>query len=214
MFSVTWNSVNNKNLLPDLGPGQCGLDVVGDINFPGLFIAFDSSYVYFRLRLNCDPRKNNPPDILDEKVWGVIIKNAAFDPLFSARVNGKNNSQQVEVYVANSSDPFVSLQCDPVPIDYGPTGNVEIDPADSSFDSTPDFFLDFKVSLSCFPENFFKNDLVYCAFTSDDANNINKEIPPPYPRFNPDLCGGIILPPGEVTPPRGIKINKDNIISI
>lgn len=211
MFDVIWIPVNTNNLTADLGPGQCGLDIVGDSIYPGVYAVFDSSYVYFRLRLNCDPRKNNPPDILAEKIWGVLIKDVT-GPLYTIRVNGKNNSQQVEVYTATSSDPFYTIQCSS-PIVYGDSGNAQINPAGTTFDSTDDYFLDFRASISCFPPNFFKNALAYCGLTSDDAQNINKEIPPPYPKNNPDLCGGIMLLPEEV-PPRGINFINATIISL
>lgn len=191
MFNVTWIPINTNTLTADLGPGQCGIDIVGSSSFPALFGAIDSNFIYFRMRLNCDPRMQNRNE-LQNMVWGILIKNAATGtPQFTARVNAKNDNA-VQVFTADNNDPFIALQCQQT-IDLGQLGNVEVEPADSNFDSTQDFFLDFKVPLSCFPNGFFNESHIFCGFTSDNDQNINKEVPPPYTignRNNPALCGG------------------------
>lgn len=196
MFNVTWLPINTNTLTADLGPGQCGIDIVGNSSFPALFSALDNNFIYFRMRLNCDPRMQNKNE-LENKVWGILIKNAFNgNPQFTARVNAKNDNA-IQVFTADSNDPFITLQCQQA-IDLSSSGNVEVDPANSNFDSTEDFFLDFKVPLSCFPNGFFNENHIFCGFTSDDDQNINKEVPPPYihgNQNNPALCGGSTPPP-------------------
>lgn len=204
-INVIWTPKNNNILLPDLGPGQCGIDIVGDNLNPALFIGFDPAdalNVYFRIRLNCDPRTNNLA-ALQNFVWGVVIKDLNGVPQFTARVNAKNNVNAVEVFIANLTNPFAAPSCTAQPIVFGDNGNVEVVTAGSNFDDTPDFFLEFKALLSCFPSGFFNVDHIYCAFTSDDSNSITKEIPPPYPAQggrtpNINLCGGL-APVSRVT---------------
>lgn len=194
MFNVTWIPVNTNNIpAGDINP--CGEDIVGSPSFPGLFFSTDSNFVYFRIRLNCDPRKPNSAD-LENAVWGVVIKDAAGNVLFTARVNAKNDptSNAVQVYTADNTNPFITQVCSN-PIVLGVGGNVEVDMADSNFDNTPDFFLDFKIPLTCFPTGFFNTARIYCGFTSEDRNNINKETPPPY-GDNATLCGQTpVVPP-------------------
>ncbi|MEW9097007.1 MAG: hypothetical protein AB2417_18175 [Clostridiaceae bacterium] len=191
MFNVTWIPINNNTLTDDVNP--CGVDIVGNGTFPALFNGFDSQFVYFRMRLNCDPRKQNSSE-LENSVWGVLIKDSSGTPLFTVRVNAKNDpgSNAVQVYTADNNNPFLVQQCSE-PIVYGDLGNVEINTSDSSLHSPQNFFLDFRAPLSCFPDDFFQQSLIYCGFTSENRNNINKEVPPPYThgnKNNPDLCGG------------------------
>ncbi|GAA0727171.1 hypothetical protein GCM10008905_24460 [Clostridium malenominatum] len=201
MFNVTWIPINNNVLTDDLGQGQCGIDIVGDNTHPALFIGRDSQFVYFRMRVNCDPRMNNKPD-LENRVWGVLIKDTLGTPLFTVRVNAKNDpdSNAVQVYTADNANPFLVQKCSNT-IAYGDSGNVQINIADSSLFSFQDYFLDFRVPLSCFSPNFFDGQLIYCGFTSDDAQNINKEVPPPYTHGNTNnsaLCGATPPPQPRV----------------
>lgn len=199
MFSVVWLPINTNTLTADLGPGQCGIDIVGDSSFPALFSALDNNFIYFRIRLNCDPRMKNSNQ-LQNMVWGILIKNASTgSPQFTARVNAKNDNA-VQVFTADNTNPFVTLQCTQA-INLDPLGNVEVEPADSDFDATQDFFLDFRVPLSCFPNGFFNVNHIFCGFTSDNDQNINKEVPPPYTignKNNPALCGGSVPPPKQL----------------
>ncbi len=135
-----------------------------------------------------------------------MIKDTSFNPQYTVRVNPKNNNEKVQVYTANNTSPFVTLSCEQ-PIVYDDLGNVEVIEVqdNSEFSSNLDYFLDFKVPLTCFPSNFFTQSHIFCGFTSTDDVGINKEIPPPYgqgnpPINNPALCGGTpaVLPMIEV----------------
>lgn len=202
MFSVTWMPVNTNNLGPDLGPGQCEVDIVGNSTFPALYSSVENNFVYFRMRLNCNPIKNGK---LQNRVWGFVIKDTGGNPIYTVRVNGSGNTDKVQVYTADDTDPFIALQCEQ-DIVFG--GNVVVNLADSNFDSNPDYFLDFKVprNSTCFPIDPFDDDLIYCGFTSENPNNINKEVPPPYESGganNPNLCGE-----SEPPPVMKVKITK------
>jgi len=206
MFNVTWIPINSNVLTDNLGPGQCHVDIVGNPTFPALFIGFDDTYVYFRMRVNCDPRQNKNKPELQNSIWGILIKGTSGTPLYTVRVNAKNdpNSNAVQVYNADANDPFIEPVICSNTIVYGDAGNVQINPADSSLFDAQDYFVDFRTPLSCFPDNFFEGELIYCGFTSEDRNNINKEIPPPYSNDTPNLCGGEVKPP-----PVSITITKD-----
>jgi hypothetical protein len=200
MFSnVVWTAKNTNTLIADLGPGQCHVDVIGNANDPALEVGKDPgdpNYIYFRIRLVCDPRTSAIE--LRNSVWGVVIKDLNGTPLYTVRVNSKPNERLVEVYTANTTNPFVAKPagCPGEVIVIGDLGNVQII-ADGS-----NFYLEFKAPIACFsPSGFFNdiNNYIYCAFTSENDNNINKEIPPPYPphgdvRTNNDLCGGQVIP--------------------
>lgn len=201
MFNITWIPINNNILTDDVNP--CGVDIVGNNTFPALFAGFDNEFVYFRMRLNCDPRKPNSSE-LENSVWGVVIKVTVDNPIATVRVNAKNDpgSNAVQLYTANDTEPFLVQLCSN-PIVYGDLGNVQINTADSSLHSSQDFFLDFRIPLSCFEGgiDFFNQPLIYCGFTSENTNNINKEVPPPYThgnQNNPALCGGTPPPQPKV----------------
>lgn len=198
MFNVNWQIINNKPLQRFPGNGRCGIDIVGNQNFPGLFTARDNEFVYFRMRLRCNPL-DNQGDELENSVWGILIKNAQGNPLFTVRVNGKKGANEppvaVQVYVANANNPFVGMPVCTSPLVLGT--NVIVSAADSNLFGSQNYFLDFKIPLSCFPENFFNQSLIYCGFTSRNSNNINQETPQPYGNTDPNLCGDAIRPPVE-----------------
>jgi hypothetical protein len=216
MFSdLTWTPINTNTLTAD--QPSCWLDIVGGtvglINYPALFIAFDDSNLYFRMRLDCTPIDPEEPTVklFKNNIWGVLIKDTALNTQYTARVNSKQNDEAIEVYTASATDPFILLACSE-DIVYGNAGNVQVIPTNdsSNFNGNTDYFLDFKVSLDCFPEGFFQSNHVYCGFTSATDQGINKEIPPPYgpgnpPQNNPNLCSGIptVDVTKDVTPKTG-----------
>ncbi|WP_097028141.1 hypothetical protein [Clostridium peptidivorans] len=197
---MAFQPINTNTLLAgDVSP--CSVDIVGNNANPALFMDINNEFVFFRMRLNCDPRANNDPTKLDNFAWGILIKDLAGIPLFSIRVNASGNVNKVQVFEAefsdDSKDAFVGSPICQQNIQLGT--NVFVSLAGSNFGGDPDFFLDFRVPLSCFPDNFFNDQHIFCGFTSTNGNNINKELPPPYTKpgnsNNPALCGG--APPSE-----------------
>ena len=191
MFNVNWEPINTNNLTIVQNP--CYLDIVGSNSLPAMFIGFNENYVYFRLRIDCNPVDvdGNENKLFTNNVWGVIIKDTTGIPLYAVRVNTKQNDETVQVYLIDiDKGPFSGVPCE-ADIVYGDTGNVQVNlaPPPSNFNSTQDYFLDFKVALSCFQENFFDRDLIYCGFTSASDQVINKETPPPYGDMY-ELCEG------------------------
>lgn len=88
----------------------CSVDVVGDATHPALEFGFSPTHIAFRLRLNGDPRKNNPPTAIDEFRWGVEIKDVNGNLLFTVEVDGKNNRN----FVAIRDSSFTAIFTEPI----------------------------------------------------------------------------------------------------
>lgn len=198
IFAAAFNNVN-----------PCSVDVVGDALNPALSFGFSATNIAFRLRLNGDPQRNNPPPPLDEFRWGVEIKDVNGNLLFTVEVDGKNNKNFVAIRDSN----FNPIYTEPITIgtNVAVTQVAGIASCDGHQPPDPDFFLDFQVPLDKFIINGVLFDLTkeivqFCFYTStsDNDNNINKENP-----NEPDgisKCGPFINVP---TPPltRGVEFS-------
>ncbi|MBN2359160.1 MAG: thrombospondin type 3 repeat-containing protein [Deltaproteobacteria bacterium] len=120
-------------------------DIIGDATYPAAYIYRDPTYLYFRLRLNDDPRHN----ATDFKPfgWGVEFDtdNDLDDYEFLALVDGisevvalQQNTDQGTVG-APSDSAEVTIQTYPV------STYTRVMVADSSFQATPDYFLDWAI---------------------------------------------------------------------
>ncbi|TCM97580.1 carboxypeptidase family protein [Paenibacillus sp. BK033] len=88
------NNINVVDPIRDVNPDET--DIVGDAQFPAAYYAYDGTNVYFRMRLNADPRfKNN----FSNFAWGVLFDTdnnpATYE--WELVVNGLENEVQLIV---------------------------------------------------------------------------------------------------------------------
>ena len=55
---------------PDSDYTQCHLDIVGDSTHPAVMIYNDGDYIYYRIRLDCDPRQSG---YMKANTWGLLV---------------------------------------------------------------------------------------------------------------------------------------------
>ncbi|WP_404354763.1 carboxypeptidase regulatory-like domain-containing protein [Cytobacillus firmus] len=178
--------VNGTPLFDVLGDeSPVSTDIVGNSTFPAGFFAYDGTNVYFRLRLNGDPR-NSQLTGFRNFAWGVLINTSGvpgtYDWLFN--VDGLNN----RVSLIQNTVKLVNSWNDPAEGTGGGNPNfsqnitnfdyARVMPADSSIGGDQDFFLDWFLPASTVfsllgitASSFIR--AVY--FTSANANNYNKD---------------------------------------
>lgn len=179
-ISITVNGVTQTvfDVLGDESPSST--DIVGNATFPAAYFAYDGANVYFRLRLNTDPRTNQLSGFRNFS-WGVLIRTTSppgfYDYMFN--VNGLNstvNIWQNTAQIFNSwNDPAEVL------VVSQPISNfnfARVLPANSSFGGDPDFFLDWFLPASTFFGALGitpTTQLSTIFYSSANANNYNKD---------------------------------------
>lgn len=160
-------------------------DIVGNSTFPAGFFAYDGTNVYFRLRLNGDPR-NNQLTGLRNFSWGVLINTTGvagtYDWLFN--VDGLNN----RVSLIQNTVKLVNSWNDPAEGTGGGNPNfaqqitnfdfARVSPADSSIGGNQDFFLDWFLPASTvfsFLGINASSAIRAVYFSSANSNNYNKD---------------------------------------
>lgn len=160
-------------------------DIVGNSTFPAAYVAYDGENVYFRIRLNADPR-NNALTSFRNFAWGVLINTTGtagtYDWLFN--VDGLNN----RVSLIRNTVKLVNSWNDPAEGTGGGNPNyaqpitnfdfARVTPADSNFGGNPDFFIDWFLPASVvfsFLGIDSSSQIRIVDFTSANANNYNKD---------------------------------------
>ncbi|MGG4167943.1 carboxypeptidase regulatory-like domain-containing protein [Rossellomorea vietnamensis] len=160
-------------------------DIVGNSTFPAGFFAYDGTNVYFRLRLNGDPR-NNQLTGFRNFAWGVLINTTGvagtYDWLFN--IDGLNN----RVSLIQNTVKLVNSWNDPAEGTGGGNPNfaqpitnfdyARVTPADSSIGGDQDFFLDWFLPASTvfsFLGINASSSIRAVYFSSANANNYNKD---------------------------------------
>ncbi len=166
--------------------GQSSRELVGDSNNAAVFIATDGVDFFVRMRLDEDPTGSGA-NLVQSFGWGLLIDtdNNLLDYEYIIMVDGSGNPDRVlfsentvKTGLGNPSDsaetPIISLPLDLVPPDH----NVVIQAAGTSFNSTPDFFLDFSLPLSAFvgTDIDLRTSLRFIAGTSNSGNAISVDI--------------------------------------
>jgi len=182
----------------------CWVDIIGfagvgneatDHQLP--IVAPDSDFIYFRMRLNGNPLTGISMNPIENAVWGVEIRDLCNEIIFVARMNGIGNTDKLQILIPNGMAGTVIYEEDIILSDPDPDEiNVEITEANTDTacpDDLDDYFLDFKLPRDEFKQNgdifdFDTETYKFCYFTSQNANNINKEQP---------LCGPFINPPDD-----------------
>ncbi|MBW3113649.1 carboxypeptidase regulatory-like domain-containing protein [Bacillus sp. MCCB 382] len=171
------------DVLGDESPAST--DIVGNSTFPAGFFAYDGTNIYFRLRLNGDPR-NNQLTGFRNFAWGVLINTTGvagtYDWLFN--VDGLNN----RVSLIQNTVKLVNSWNDPAEGTGGGNPNfaqpitnfdfARVTPADSSIGGDQDFFLDWFLPASTvfsFLGINASSAIRAIYFSSANANNYNKD---------------------------------------
>ncbi|MCM2605594.1 carboxypeptidase regulatory-like domain-containing protein [Rossellomorea marisflavi] len=161
-------------------------DIVGNSTFPAGFFAYDGTNVYFRIRLDGDPRNTQLTGFRNFS-WGVLINTTGvagtYNWLFN--VDGLNNRvsliQNTIVQVNSWTDQAEGTNGSGAPNVSRPITNFDfarVSPADSSIGGTQDFFLDWYLPANVFFSTLgiTETSLIrIVSFTSANANNYNKD---------------------------------------
>lgn len=160
-----------------------GRDIVGSNGAAALAVMSDGVNIYFRMRLDSDPRN---AAVLRPYAWGVLIDTddnlAAYE--YSVIVDATSTAQ---IVVARNTTPGTTG--DPtdlsdtvltnIAVDLTASGNVNISAAgDSSFSGNTDYFLDFAVALNVLlPNGLTLNDsLRFVAGVSTSGRALTTDI--------------------------------------
>ena len=120
---------------------------------PTAYLFNDGTYIYFRLRLNADPRQGGG---LSPFGWGLLIdtNGVLTDYEWLIMVNGINNPDQIEIdrnviqgAIDSPSDKAEVVGWSETAVD---NLNYRVTVADSTFLSNPDYFLDFRFPYTTF----------------------------------------------------------------
>ncbi|MEW4288285.1 carboxypeptidase regulatory-like domain-containing protein [Rossellomorea marisflavi] len=161
-------------------------DIVGNSTFPAGFFAYDGTNVYFRIRLDGDPRNTQLTGFRNFS-WGVLINTTGvagtYNWLFN--VDGLNNRvglvRNTVVQVNSWTDQAEGTNGNGAPNVSRPITNFDfarVSPANSSLGGTQDFFLDWFLPASVFFSTLGITDmseLRIVSFTSANSNNYNKD---------------------------------------
>ncbi len=163
-------------------------EIVGDAANPALYIASDGTSFFFRVRLDSDPQST--PGNLGPFGWGILIDTdgnyGKYD--FSLMVSGKNNEENIQFWrndapiVGGDPSDSADVLLNAYPNVFSGAGlNVRVVPATSTFNSSPDVFLDIAIPLADFfgvnNANFSPTTkLTFWVGASSNANNIQTDL--------------------------------------
>ncbi|WWB87080.1 carboxypeptidase regulatory-like domain-containing protein [Priestia aryabhattai] len=163
-------------------------DIVGNTQFPAAFAAYDGTTIFFRIRLNADPR-NSKNTGFSNFSWGVLINTSGNPGVYDwlANVNGLDNTINLiknTTRVFNSwNDPAEGTDGSGTPTFSRPIVNFDVSRVTltndgSNFGGDADYFIDFQFPAA----DFFRvlgispsSPLQFIIFSSANANNYNKD---------------------------------------
>ncbi|MEY9091683.1 carboxypeptidase regulatory-like domain-containing protein [Paenibacillus sp. RC84] len=183
-FPVTLNGVPVGDPVSDVSPAST--DIVGNAQFPAAYVSYDTIYVYFRLRLNGDPRAKTG---FDNFAWGVLFNTdnnpATYEWVLA--VNGQNASIDLienKIKVPNTfNDPAEGIDGKGTPAYTRPIINFDlarVKPTGdgSRFGGNENYFLDFFIPASVLFGALgitSQTPLQFIFFSSANNNNFNKD---------------------------------------
>lgn len=170
----------------DESPGSA--DIVGDATFPAVFLAYDGTTLYFRMRVNEDPR-NSQKTGFQNFAWGYLINTNGVAGTYQwmLGVQGLRNRIaliQNTIVQANSwNDPAEGTDGNGTPNWQSPiinfdTARVRLTGDGSNFGGTPDYFIDLVMPAAAFLSTLSINTLTslrFIPFSSANDNNYNKD---------------------------------------
>ncbi|SFE27343.1 Carboxypeptidase regulatory-like domain-containing protein [Paenibacillus catalpae] len=204
---LTQNNVTVIDPVRDVDPDE--VDIVGNAQFPAAYYAYDGTNVYFRMRLNTDPRfKNNFRNF----AWGVLF-NTDNNPAtyeWELVVNGKENEVQL---IANTVKlpNIVTDQAEGTDGNGNPNYrdiicNFDIaraQPTDdgSQLGSDTNYFIDFFVPASTLFSLLGiteQSALQFLFFTATNNNNFNKDFIGTGQTLSTLFCDPVTIAGGDV----------------
>ncbi|MDQ0115006.1 carboxypeptidase regulatory-like domain-containing protein [Paenibacillus harenae] len=168
----------------DVSPDET--DIVGNSSFPAAYYAYDGTNVYFRMRLNADPRFRNG---FHNFAWGVLFDTDGVASTYewSLTVNGLDNTLELvrnTVTIPNSfNDQAEGIDGRGTPsfsvpiINFGVARAKQVEDG-SVFGGTDDYFIEFFVpaaTLFSLLDITADSSLRFLFFTATNANNFNKD---------------------------------------
>ncbi|WP_342045359.1 carboxypeptidase regulatory-like domain-containing protein, partial [Bacillus sp. OTU530] len=172
------------DIVGDESPGST--DLVGNASFLSFYYAYDGTNVYFRLRLNEDPR-NNAKTAFQNFAWGALFNTNGVAGTYQwlLAVNGNaarlDLIQNTNIQFNTWNDPAEGTDGKGAPNFSRQIINFDVarvTPANSNFGGNPDFFLDFFIpanTLFSFLGITEITSVQLIGFTSANANNFNKD---------------------------------------
>lgn len=157
--AVTWMPLTQSGIPIGDPPTDANNErnIVGDVTNPAAYVGSDADYLYFRIRLDDDPRSNDATT-LKPFGWSCVVETqGTVDTYeFLAAVNGienngpDNNPDQVEwrhnaiSQTTNSVGEEAELLVDR----YARATHTQVTTATSTFSNNPDFFLAWAIPIS------------------------------------------------------------------
>jgi large repetitive protein len=170
----------------DESPGSA--DLVGNATFPVAFLAYDGTYLYFRMRVNEDPR-NSQKTGFQNFAWGYLINTTGVAGTYQwmLGVQGLRNRialiQNTVVEFNSWNDPAEGTNGSGAPNWQAPiinfdTARVRLTNDGSNFSGNPDYFIDLVMPAVTFFSTIGVTSLTslrFLPFTSANENNYNKD---------------------------------------
>ncbi|MGG4455611.1 carboxypeptidase regulatory-like domain-containing protein [Brevibacillus porteri] len=170
----------------DESPGSA--DMVGNATFPVVFLAYDGTNLYFRMRVNEDPR-NSQKTGFQNFAWGYLINTTGVAGTYQwmLGVQGLRNrialiqNTVVEFNSWNDSAEGTNGSGAPnwqAPIINFDTARVRLTNDGSNFSGNPDYFIDLVMPAATFFSTIGVTSLTslrFLPFTSTNDNNYNKD---------------------------------------
>ncbi|PWV92502.1 carboxypeptidase family protein [Paenibacillus cellulosilyticus] len=181
---VTLNGIPISDPVRDVSPDET--DIVGDEAFPAAYYGYDGTNLYFRLRLNADPRFKTG---FRNFAWGVLFDTDNDPSTYEAvlAVNGLDSTVDLirnTVRIPNAfTDSAEGVDSKGQPNFRQSIINFDIaraQPTDdgSRFGGNANFFIDWFVRLSVLQQQLGITDqssLRFLFFTATNNNNFNKD---------------------------------------
>lgn len=157
--AVTWTSLTQSGI-PIGDPATDAnneRNIVGDVTNPAAYVSQDANYMYFRIRLDADPRSNDNVT-LKPFGWSCAVESngTVTNYEFLAAVNGiENNGPNGEVdqvewrFNGTTGTPnSISEQAETLVDRFPRSTHTQVTQATSTFSNNPDFFLAWAVPLT------------------------------------------------------------------
>ncbi|MFP3392647.1 carboxypeptidase regulatory-like domain-containing protein [Brevibacillus sp. SIMBA_040] len=170
----------------DESPGS--VDLVGNATFPGAYLAYDGTYLYFRLRVNEDPR-NSQKNGFQNFAWGFLINTNGVAGTYQWMLGVQGLRNRIAL-IQNTIVEFNSWTDQAegtngsgapnwqLPIINFDTARVRLTNDGSNFSGNPDYFIDCVVPAAAFFSTLSVTSLTslrFLPFTSTNDNNYNKD---------------------------------------
>ena len=193
--AIAWTPLSCDSATLTAGTSPGSVNFVGDATYPAAYYAMDSSYVYFRYRMDRDP---SGPGGFDQFTWTALMQVPSGNPFqYQYQLSLEGGTDEIQVW-ANTvamdidfsplfhDDSEVELFAQQYDLSNGTTVNTtplarQLPTGDgSNFGNNPDYFIDFAFPVQVLIAQGVissASDLAGSSFfpaTSTNGNNYNK----------------------------------------